>query len=175
MKTRDNIFIEALRKEAERARKKFPSSDYMLTALMGEVGELAQALLELQAEGGGDRQEVFKEAVQVATTAMRMATEGDPACFPSYDFADLDLTKIHHAPPKQDALDRAMEMMEQPRIGLPPRALAYASHLCRELGMCGEVLITAYAHYAQHVESLPCADPAYHINPAGTQWFQERK
>lgn len=95
---RDNVFLGALQRELTRARNKFPASDYMMTAIQEEVGELSQALLKLQVEGGGCRQNVFREAVQVAVTAMRLATEGDPSCFPLYNFADLDLTDLDHKP-----------------------------------------------------------------------------
>lgn len=60
------------------ARKKFPKNRKMLAALMEEVGELARALLQ-----GKSEEDVKKEAVQVAATAIRIYEEGDA------DFDDL--------------------------------------------------------------------------------------
>ena len=67
----DNAFLGAVRREAVKARAKSPSSTLSMTALMEEVGELANALLTKPAR------EVRAEAVQVACMAMRIATEGD--------------------------------------------------------------------------------------------------
>lgn len=58
--------------EVIRARSMFPQPNALLAALMEEVGELAEALLEK------DTDEIRKEAVQVAAMAIRIATEGDP-------------------------------------------------------------------------------------------------
>lgn len=75
--------------EYERAKAKFPDSVCSLAALMEEVGELANALLELQfaaKKAGGTLPEderaafdaaIYKEAVQVAVMAARVALEGD--------------------------------------------------------------------------------------------------
>jgi hypothetical protein len=48
---------------------------------------------------------------------------------------------------------------------LPPPALKFAMALGKEYGMCGEVMLTAYAVYAQIVEDLSCDDPAYQVTP----------
>ncbi len=79
--------FSALDAEIERARRKFPGANQNFTALIEEVGELAQALL--QSNGNpvdGWKQtsaEVYKEAKQVACMAIRMMEEGDPF-FPHY-------------------------------------------------------------------------------------------
>lgn len=65
-------FRIAIYDEIQRARKLFPESDGLLAALTEEVGELAKALLDEPWE------RVWKEAVQVAVMAARIATEGDP-------------------------------------------------------------------------------------------------
>jgi hypothetical protein len=75
-------FLCDLENEVARARGKFPQTAMMMTALMEEVGELAQALLHVRL-GNGTSAEVYAEAVQVATMAMRVATEGD-ADYPQY-------------------------------------------------------------------------------------------
>ena len=63
----------AVRTEVEQARHKFPRPDLLLTALVEEVGELAQALLQ---HGSGEL--VEREAIQVAAVAIRILEEGDP-------------------------------------------------------------------------------------------------
>jgi hypothetical protein len=72
-------------------------------------------------------------------------------------------------------LERAQEMMLLPRWQLPWVAFEYSNHLCDQLGMCCEVLLTAYAHYAQEVEELPSDDVAYSIDPAGKKWFDQMR
>ncbi len=64
----------ALTAEVTRARRKFPGSRFMLAALMEEVGELAQAILQKKPRG-----EIQKEAIQVACCATRIFEEGDPS------------------------------------------------------------------------------------------------
>ena len=58
-----------------RARARWPGNRHKLAALVEEVGELAQALLKRDHEGGSDAA-VWSEAVQVAAMAARVATEG---------------------------------------------------------------------------------------------------
>ena len=72
-KIRTAMALNDLTAELERARAKFPSSELINTALAEEVGELAIALLEENME------RVYREAIQVACCAIRLATEGDPA------------------------------------------------------------------------------------------------
>lgn len=79
-------FLREVGYEAERAYDKFPSSDMVCLALMEEVGELAQAVMErertLRSFDARDykwtRAHIRKEAIQVAAMAMRIAVEGDP-------------------------------------------------------------------------------------------------
>lgn len=68
---KDQVFLDALKKEVARARAKFPNQNHMMVALMEEVGELAEAFLK------GDMLNAYKEADQVAAVAMRVATGGD--------------------------------------------------------------------------------------------------
>jgi len=58
--------------EIQRARAKFPGNRFLLTALMEEVGELAQAYLQNKPHA-----EIREEAKQVACVAVRIMTEGD--------------------------------------------------------------------------------------------------
>ena len=57
--------------ELRRARAKFPGDNVTMLALMEEVGELAKAAFE------EPRENVRKEAIQVATMAMRVILDGD--------------------------------------------------------------------------------------------------
>jgi len=67
-------FMLNVEQETLIATKKFPDPYYgVMCALTEEVGELAKALQD----EGSDR--VWKEAVQVAAMALRVAVEGDPS------------------------------------------------------------------------------------------------
>ena len=58
--------------EVVHARTKFPSNAFLLAALMEEVGELAQAMLQKQ-----PRERIYAEAKGVACVAIRIMEEGD--------------------------------------------------------------------------------------------------
>lgn len=82
----DARFLNDIADELQRARNKFPSSDLSLAALHEESGEVAKALLELK-YGNGPKQDVWKEAVQVAVMALRIAVEGDETlCYHGRDW-----------------------------------------------------------------------------------------
>jgi hypothetical protein len=68
---------------------------------------------------------------------------------------------------------RMSEMMSTPMNQLPPLAFEYMKYMCKKYGGCGEIMVTAYAHYAQSVEGLECDDRAYCIDEDGRQWFKE--
>lgn len=63
----------ALARELEFARGRFPDPRKLFAALVEEVGELARELLE-----NGVSHHARFEALQVATTAIRIVEEGDP-------------------------------------------------------------------------------------------------
>lgn len=65
------MFLRDVERELSRARDKFPSSEGCMTALTEEVGELAKAMLDEPGE------RIYKEAVQTAVMAARVALEGD--------------------------------------------------------------------------------------------------
>jgi len=67
--------VSLLLKEIERCRMKFPGNRFLLVALVEEVGELAEALVS------GTKEEIVKEAVQVACVAVRIAEEGDATSY----------------------------------------------------------------------------------------------
>lgn len=73
------------------------------------------------------------------------------------------------------AEERGMEMMLIPMKDLPPLAKEFAEHLCRQVGMCMEVLLTAWTVYAQCVEELPCGDELYIARPQDREWFATRQ
>ena len=71
----DDTFLNFLRDvfgEIERAIEKFPQPNASMCALTEEVGELAKAMMD------EPRTRVWREAVQVAAMAARVAVEGDP-------------------------------------------------------------------------------------------------
>lgn len=74
----------------------------------------------------------------------------------------------------KDAVVRAGEMMDTSGNLLHPLAIQYAKHLGAKVGECAEVYLTAFAHYAQAVEGLKCADSAYKIDEAGKKWFEAK-
>ena len=63
--------ISALQNEVYAARAKFPTNRPLLIATIEELGELAKALAH------GTREQVEAEALQVASTALRIFEEGD--------------------------------------------------------------------------------------------------
>ena len=65
------LFLEDVRAELRRAREKFPGDRITLIALAEEFGELSKALLDETAN------RVYKEAVQTAVMAARVAIDGD--------------------------------------------------------------------------------------------------
>lgn len=68
-------FIRAVRCEVMRAQKLFPGRRLMGLAFNEEVGELNKALLD------EPWKQVYKEAVQAATMAARVALEGDESVY----------------------------------------------------------------------------------------------
>lgn len=69
--TRDEQFLQAVRIELARARTLFPGDRLMTVALAEEFGELCKAVLDEPAAN------VYKEAVQTAVMAARVALDGD--------------------------------------------------------------------------------------------------
>lgn len=78
-------FFNDVQAEYHSSKQKFPENLYNLNALVEEVGELSQAMLQLQQETakGKTAADVRKEAVQVANMALRIAIEGD-STLPAY-------------------------------------------------------------------------------------------
>jgi NTP pyrophosphatase (non-canonical NTP hydrolase) len=77
------------------ARAKFPGSNLNFPALVEEVGELAQALLD-HTYGKKTSADVYAEAIQVAAMAIRVAEEGSsefPYKFSHEDYQAFDVNK----------------------------------------------------------------------------------
>jgi len=72
MKPPEDMTLDAISHEVMLARRKFPGNRFLLAALMEEVGELAQAMLQNK-----PRDEIDREAIQVACVAVRILEEGD--------------------------------------------------------------------------------------------------
>lgn len=71
------------------------------------------------------------------------------------------------------AMDRAHELMSVPGRLLPSLLQKYVAYKVSMSGICQEVCLTAFAHYAQCVEGLPCDDPQYQPSDEDRQWFKE--
>jgi hypothetical protein len=63
--------------ELESARKEFPDNQHLLCTLVEKVGELAKALMEHDRGQGTTTQQVYREAIQATSMALRVAVEGD--------------------------------------------------------------------------------------------------
>lgn len=59
-----------------------------------------------------------------------------------------------------------MDLMLVATNQLPAPAVAYAKDLCRRVGMCMEVLLTAWCTYAHLTEKLPLGDDDLYRPPA---------
>ena len=75
MKFAEELTLNAISAEVANARQRFPNNGMLLAALVEEVGELANALLECEA-GVLVRSDVEREAIQVAAMAVRVIEEG---------------------------------------------------------------------------------------------------
>ncbi len=77
------------------------------------------------------------------------------------------------AKPVSPAVARGMEMLRIPMGDLPSAAILYASYLCRRVGMCTEVMLSAYVAHAQIVDGLACDDPLYFATPEVRAGWEE--
>ena len=71
--------LDDIKEEIKGAQAKFPGNKHRLAALVEEVGELHQAMLQHDHDGESTSQDIYKEAIQVAAMAIRIAIEGDAA------------------------------------------------------------------------------------------------
>ncbi len=75
--TADAFALHEVNTELAHARAKFATGPHTWAALMEELGELSQALIDFDF-GKQGRLEVRREAIQTACMAVRVCTEGDP-------------------------------------------------------------------------------------------------
>lgn len=71
----DGFFLD-VKKEIRRAEAKSPETDCLGLALMEEAGKVAKAMLSEKPLN------IYKECVQTAAMALRVAVEGDPSTIP---------------------------------------------------------------------------------------------
>ena len=71
------LWMAEVEAEMERARKKFPCPNLLVTAFSEEAGEVVKAVLE-HYEGKGSLADVRKELIQTAAMVGRLLEEGDP-------------------------------------------------------------------------------------------------
>jgi len=129
--TADAWALHEVEDELARARAKHPGTGDTFVALMEEVGELAQALLQHKYEGQAAHT-VRAEAIQVACMAVRCATEGDES---------LKLVRDARSSPLSVATDRVLghvaRRLEEIRNAYPGNAGNYrrltraAGRLCQ--------------------------------------------
>jgi hypothetical protein len=80
--------------ELKFAQSKFPGNKFALAALMEEVGELSQALID-HSRGKKEAKDVFAEAIQVACMAIRIAQEGDEQFPYQFDHAHYQAFNVN--------------------------------------------------------------------------------
>lgn len=86
----------------------------------------------------------------------------------------IEQAEIRASKEKNNAVNRAMELMTVPMKDLPPLAIEFMRLLSSEVGYCMETCITAYAAYAQCVENLPCDDYLYEAREKDKKWFKHK-
>jgi len=132
--------------ELARARAKFPAAEHSYAALLEDLGELANALLEHK-YGHAPARNVRAEALQVACMAMRVGSEGDA----SYGLVSSE--DVHAATERLGCL--ACERLDQLRAGWPGNRHALA-RLSRAVTKIGELLIQS-EHRTWRVAALESA------------------
>ena len=71
-----------------------------------------------------------------------------------------------------NASSRADKLMLTPMKDVPAPAIAYAKYLGKKYGMCGEVYMTAFAHYAECFEGAEKSDDSlYAANDEARAFF----
>lgn len=68
------------------------------------------------------------------------------------------------------SIDRASQLMGMKMSSVPAPAMAYAQFLGSRIGMCGEVFVTAYAHFAECCEGAEKSD-GYAADDLATAFF----
>jgi len=76
---------------------------------------------------------------------------------------------------KKDTMSVVSTMMETKMSEISPIAIEYVKSMSKIYGFCGEIMVTAFAHYCQAVLNLPCDNPDYKITEEGINWFKKNK
>lgn len=79
----DMSFLFDVKAEAAAARAKFTTNTDMVLAMAEEFGEAIKALMDQKQKNKVTSADIYRECVQAAAMALRVATEGDPN-FPDY-------------------------------------------------------------------------------------------
>lgn len=124
--------------------------------LLGECAGTLEALGDDRAKELSERCGNFVESVNVPV--------------PGYIMRELRFAESGQG---ISAMDRANELMSVPGRTLPDLAQRYVARMVGMTGICMEVCYTAFAHYAQVVEGLPCEDPQYKPSESDRAWFKE--
>lgn len=90
----DQLFVIAVLKEVERARRLFPGNKMMLAAFSEEAGEVAKAFIDHD-RGKETAENLVTECVQAAAMALRCAIEGD-ASFKHNKLAPMEAKTEEH-------------------------------------------------------------------------------
>ncbi len=75
--SRDGVIVSLIMGELQAVRAQSPGQQHHLANLTKEAGELAHSMIQHDLGQSGSPQEVLRDAIQVATIAIRIATEGD--------------------------------------------------------------------------------------------------
>lgn len=76
---------------------------------------------------------------------------------------------------KKDTMSVVSVMMAMKTKDINPLSWEYVKFMSKKYGFCGEIMVTAFAHYCQAVLGLPCDSPDYTITDEGNKWFNENK
>jgi hypothetical protein len=75
----------------------------------------------------------------------------------------------------KDTMSVVSEMMAMKTKDVNPLAWEYVKFMSKKYGFCGEIMVSAFAHYCQAILGLPCDNPEYRITDEGSNWFKENK
>ena len=89
----DGVVMSLIMGELTAERADSPDTTHLLATLSKSMGELSQSMVEHDRAQGTSAQEVLRDAVQVATMAIRIATEGDENFLYEFPVVEEDLPR----------------------------------------------------------------------------------
>jgi RNase H-fold protein (predicted Holliday junction resolvase) len=98
-----------------------------------------------------------------------LINELKPSKEKSYINVILDLVEKSKRP---TSIIRAQDLMKIKMNELPPKALEFARFLSKKYGFCGEVMLSAFAGYAQKVEGYREVNESYIVNESEWKEFE---